>query len=305
MADKPSERTLLAALVAVQVLFGGLGVAAKLVFPFVPPLALALCRLAAGAAILFALERVLVRSPLPSGRDLATFAVFALLGVVLNQGLYLAGLQLTTATDAILLIATIPAFTLLVAVLLRRETTTWVTVAGLALSFAGVGVLVGGSGFDLHGAAVLGDLMVAANALSYSVYLVVSRPSLARHDPLTLISWVFLLGTVEMAVVALPQLLAADWSGMTPVAWGAFAYVLLGGSVLTYGLNTWALRHVSASRVASFVYLQPVVGAFLAWLILDEPLGWRVFASGALIFAGVALANHASMRSRRAANPSE
>ncbi|HWH09298.1 MAG TPA: DMT family transporter, partial [Candidatus Thermoplasmatota archaeon] len=135
------------------------------------------------------------------------------------------------------------------------------------------------------------------------VYLVVSRPALERHDPLTLISWVFLLGTVEMAVVALPQLLDADWGAMTGVGWTAFAYVILCGSVVTYGLNTWVLRHATASRVASFVYLQPVVGAFLAWLVLGEPLGWRVFAAGGLILAGVALANQASRRSRRAANP--
>ena len=305
MADRPSERALLGALVLVQVLFGGLGVAAKLVFPFMDPLALALCRLAAGAAILFALERALVRSPMPRGRDLAAFALFALLGVTLNQGLYLAGLARTTATHAILLVATIPAFTLLIAVLLRRERTTWLTVAGLAVSFAGVVVLISGSGVGLGGASLVGDLMVAANALSYSVYLVVSRPALERHDPLTLVSWVFLLGTVEMGLVALPALLDADWAAMTPVGWGAFAYVILCGSVLTYGLNTWALRHVTASRVASFVYLQPVVGAFLAWLILDEPLGWRVLAAGGLILAGVALANQASIRSRRAANPSE
>lgn len=303
MPDRPSERSLLAALVTVQVLFGGLGVAAKLVFPFMDPLALALCRLAAGAVILFALERVLVRSPMPRGRDLAAFALFALLGVTLNQGLYLAGLARTTATNAILLIATIPAFTLLVAVLLRRERTTRMTVAGLAVSFAGIVLLVSGSGVDLGGASLVGDLMVTANALSYSVYLVLSRPALARHDPLTLISWVFLLGTVEMGLVATPQLLDADWAGMTATGWAAFAYVIVCGSVLTYGLNTWVLRHLSASRVASFVYLQPVVGAFLAWLVLGEPLTWRVFAAGGLIFAGVALADRAAARSRRAGNP--
>ncbi|HWH09420.1 MAG TPA: DMT family transporter, partial [Candidatus Thermoplasmatota archaeon] len=146
MPEKPSERALLAALVVVQVLFGGLGVAAKLVFPFMSPLALALCRLAAGAAILFALERALVRSRMPSGRDLAAFAVFAFLGVTLNQGLYLAGLARTTATNAILLVATIPAFTLLVAVLLGRERTTPLAVGGLAVSFAGIVLLVSGRG---------------------------------------------------------------------------------------------------------------------------------------------------------------
>lgn len=287
----PSEGRLLAALVVVQVLFGGLAVAGKLVLPVVPPLALALLRLGAAAAVLLALERVLVRAPLPSRRDLAAFAGFALLGVVLNQGLFLTGLQHTTATNAVLLVATIPAFTLLVAVLAGHERAGWRKVAGLAVSFAGVLLLVVGSGLDLGLRTLAGNVLIVLNSLSYSVYLVLSRPALQRHDPLTLVAWVFLLGFVEMLLVGLPSLLVVDWGGFTPVTWAALAYALLGATVVTYGLNAWVLRHLSASRVASFVYLQPVFGALFAWWLLDERLTLPVLLAGLLIVAGVALAN--------------
>lgn len=298
---RPSESRLLVALVAVQVLFGGMAVAGKLVLPFVPPLALALCRLGAAAAVLFALERVLVRSPMPPAKDLGRFAFFALLGVVLNQGLFLTGLQHSTATNAVLLVATIPAFTLLVAVVLGRERTTWPKAAGLALSFAGILVLVLGS-LDLGLDTLVGNVLIVLNALSYSAYLVLSKPHLGRYDPLTLIAWVFLFGFAEMALVAAPQLLQADWAAVDAPGWASFAYILVGATILTYGLNNWVLRHTSASHVANFVYLQPVVGALAAWLILDEPLTWRIAAAGALIFAGVALATR-EFSSRRAGKP--
>ena len=291
MAPPPSDRSLLAALVAVQVLFGGLAVAGKLVLPVVPPLALALLRLGTAAAILMALERALVRSPMPSRRDLVAFAGFALLGVVLNQGLFLVGLQSTTATNAVLLVATIPAFTLLVAVVLGHEKAEAWKVGGLAVSFAGVLLLVVGSGLDLGLHTLVGNLLIVANALSYSLYLVLSRPALSRHDPLTLLAWVFVFGFFEMALVAVPSFTAVDWSAFTPAAWWALVYTLLGATVLTYGLNTWVLRHVSASRVASFVYLQPVFGALFAWLVLDERITVKVLLAGLLILAGVAVAN--------------
>lgn len=281
----------MAALVVVQVLFGGLAVAGKLVLPVVPPLALALLRLASAAAILWALERALVRAPMPSRRDLAAFAGFALLGVVLNQGLFLLGLQRTTATNAVLLVATIPAFTLLVAVLAGHEKGSLRKVAGLAVSFAGVLLLVVQSGLDLGVSTLVGNLLVVANALSYSVYLVLSRPALQRHDPLTLVAWVFVLGAVEMALVAVPDLLSVHWGGFTPVSWAALAYALVGATVVTYGLNAWVLRHVPASRVASFVYLQPLFGALFAWWLLGERPTWATLAAGLLILAGVALAN--------------
>ena len=290
MAEPPSKRSLLAALVAVQVLFGGLAVAGKLVLPFVPPLALALLRLGSAAAVLMALERALVRAPLPPARELARFAGYALLGVVLNQALFLVGLQSTTATNAVLLVATIPALTLLVAVVLGHEKAGAWKVVGLAVSFAGVGLLVFG-GLDLGTGRMVGNLLVVANALCYSTYLVVSRPALARHDPLTVLAWVFVFGFFELLLFAAPSFARIEWQTLTTEAWLALAYAIVGATILTYGLNTWVLRHVGASTVAGYVYLQPVFGALLAWVLLDETLTWRTLAAGLLILAGVAVSN--------------
>lgn len=300
--ERPSERRLLLALLAVQVAFGGLGVAAKLVFPFVTPLALALARLLAGAAVLITLERVFVRAKRPPTRDLVAFAFFALLGVVLNIGLYLKGLERTTATNAILLIATIPAFTLAIALALRRERADTWQVIGLALSFVGIVALVWQKGASFRLSTIAGDLMVVGNSLCYSFYLVLSKPYLERYDSTTLIAWVFAFGVVEMSIVALPELLSTDWSAFDATAWGGFAYVLLLGTVLTYGLNAWALRHASASHVANFIYLQPLVGVTAAGLILGEPLRWQILLAGAIILAGVMLATR-GFRSRRAGKP--
>ncbi|HET6404876.1 MAG TPA: DMT family transporter [Candidatus Thermoplasmatota archaeon] len=302
MEDRPSERSLLVGLLLVQVFFGGLGVAAKLVYPHLTPLALALARLVAGAVVLIALERILVRSARPPWRDLGAFALFALLGVVLNIGLYLEGLKRTTATNAILVIATIPAFTLLIAALMGRERASRIQVAGIALSFLGVVGLVFAKGGGIDLSTVTGDLMVLANSLSYSFYLVLSKPYLARYDSTTLVAWVFAFGVLEMAIVGLPDLVGADWAALDRTAWLGFAYVLLLGTVFTYGVNAWVLRHTSASHVANFVYLQPVVGVAAAAWILKEPLTWQILASGLVILGGVTLAT-SGFRSRRAGKP--
>lgn len=299
---EPSERRLLVALIGVQVAFGGLGVAAKLVFPHLTPLSLALARLLAGAAVLITLERLMVRSKLPPKRDLLAFAGFALLGVVLNVGLYLEGLKRTTATNAILLIATIPAFTLLIALALRREKVDKLQVAGLAISFAGVAGLVIAKGASFGLGTVIGDVMVIANSLCYSFYLVLSKPYLKRYDSTTLIAWVFAFGVLEMAILAGPQLLATDWGMLDGRAWAGFVYVLLLGTVFTYGVNAWVLRHTSASHVANFVYLQPIIGVSAAAIILGEPITWQLLLAGAIILAGVTLATR-GFRSKRADKP--
>ena len=133
-----------------------------------------------------------------------------------------------------------------------------------------------------------------------------SRPTLERYDPLTLISWVFVLGTAEMALVAAPQIASVHWSALPREAWLGFGYALLFGTVVAYGLNNWVLRHTSASHVASFVYLQPLVGALAAWWLLAERPTGTTLAAAALILAGVAIAGRkGGGLGRRAANPSE
>lgn len=75
------------------------------------------------------------------------------------------------------------------------------------------------------------------------------------------------------------------------------AYIVVFPTVLAYLLNSWALARVESSRVALFIYLQPVITAVLSATFLGERITPRLVASSALVFAGVLLAS----RRRRAA----
>jgi drug/metabolite transporter (DMT)-like permease len=60
-------------------------------------------------------------------------------------------------------------------------------------------------------------------------------------------------------------------------------------TVIPYLLNSWALARTKASRVAAYVFLQPVIAATLAVVVLGERPGWRTAIAAALIFAGLAV----------------
>src|SRR5437899_2658811 len=138
-------------------MFASLGVVAKEALRELHPFALIAFRTPAAALIFLAAwlagwrERV-------AARDLASIAVYALTGVVLNQLLFIAGLQRTTATNAVVIGATIPVFTVGVAVFLRREAATPAKLLGLAVAFAGALAIVGLDRFDRQRLA--GNLLV-------------------------------------------------------------------------------------------------------------------------------------------------
>jgi drug/metabolite transporter (DMT)-like permease len=72
-------------------------------------------------------------------------------------------------------------------------------------------------------------------------------------------------------------------------AWLAVGAIVLFPTILAYYLNTWALARVAPSVVAVYIYLQPLIGTFLAIFLLGEEWKPRIFLAMALIFAGVYL----------------
>jgi drug/metabolite transporter (DMT)-like permease len=294
IADAAEPRTEPAAhlaLLAVQVLFSTLPIAAKYyVLPHVPPAGLVLLRTAGGAALLLAIARARGRRPVDDRRDLARLALYAALGVAINQLLFIEGLSRTTAVNAQVIGTTIPAFTLMFGVLAGVDRLGPARGAGLARAAAGAIYLVGPDRVELSPATTAGNAMILSNALAYSLYLVLSKPILKRYDTITVIAWVFAFGALFVAPFGAASLAGSGALATMPAsAWAGVAFIVLLPTVGSYWLNAWALGRSAPSVVAAYIYLQPLLTGVMAVAVVHEPLDPRVVPSAALIFAGVAL----------------
>ena len=218
-------------------------------------------------------------------------AGFAILGVVINQTMFLAGLSLTSAHVASILITTIPIFTLIVALVLGMERPTATRVAGIALALGGALLVVGGEGLSGLTDAMAGTLLLLGNCLAYGAYLVVSKPVVTRLSPIRVISRMFAIGAVLILPIALPSLLREHWQTIPRNAWIGLVLVILGPTVGAYAINAWTLRYAESSLVAAYSYLQPVMTIVLASIFLGERVRGIVVLAGLMIFAGVALAS--------------
>ena len=273
-------------LVATQVCFGVFPILGKLALEAFEPRAVLVWRLFAAALVMLALAFARHgRAALPAAGDLGALLVLSLLGVMVNQLLFLEGLQRSTAVNAGLLMSVIPVATLGVAVLLGHERLTLRRQAGMLLSTAGVAWLFLHRGADVGGRTRLGDLMLTANALSYSTYLVLAKPVLRRLPQLVVVAWVFALAALIVPWFALD----VDWA---PAAAGRRHWLALGGvllfpTLLAYLLNTIVLARTRASTTAAYVLLQPFVSATLALVWLGERPEPGVWVTGAAVVAGL------------------
>lgn len=273
---------------AVAALFSLNYVISKLGMHAFSPLVFAYLRVVASAIVLNAL---LPRRQEPWSRgDWARVTGYAVLGVVINQALFLNGLALTSAHVAAILMTAIPLFALGAAIVMGRERATAAKMAGITLAFGGALVIVAREGLQGAAKSLTGDLLLLGNALAYSLYLVLSKRDMRRLGPHRVIARMFAIGSVLMIPLCAVPLARESWASIPPRAWLALLLVIAGPTVAAYLLNAWALAHADSSLVAAYTYLQPVLTAALAAVLLDERIGWAAGVAAVIIFTGVWLA---------------
>ncbi|MDX1632747.1 MAG: DMT family transporter [Thermoanaerobaculia bacterium] len=275
-------------LLTVQLSFGGFHVVAKGVLTHLDPLALVGIRVACATPLLLLWAWIHDRK-LPAWKDLPYLALLGLLGVFLNQVLYILGLERTQATSAAVLMPSIPVFAVAVGALLGVEAATRRRSLGVILTVVGALVVLQPAHLLDRGSEAFGNTLILINCLSYATFLVVQRPLLRRLPWRTVIAWAFLFGGTGVLGVSAPSLAATPLDPLPVEAWLGVGYIILFPTVLSYSLATWAVKRSSPSLVAAYVTLQPIFAGALGAIFLAEEITWRLVAGFLLILGGLAL----------------
>ncbi len=277
------------ALFAVQLMFGSAPILGKFALEAFPSFAIVGFRVAGGALAFVVLQRLTGSLALEKRSHYAYFALFALFGIVLNQLLFFTGLSLTTATNTSLLAVLIPVFAIVVSSFVGNDTLTWRKIIGIIIAGLGVVYLIDPTKASFSSSTTQGDILVLLNSLSYAIYLAISKKLISKYGSLKSIAWLFLFGAIINVPIGAISLSSVELAEVSTQAWVALAGVVLFPTILAYYWNTWALARVEPSVVAVYVYMQPLIGTFLAITILGEAWNPRIFVAMGLIFVGVFL----------------
>ena len=289
MSVKDKEIAPHLALILVQVMFGTWPIFGKIVLRAISSTALVGLRIL-GATIVFALLHRKAREifGLPK-RTVGSLILCSLLGVVINQLLFVKGLSYTTVINATLITTTIPVFTLAISIVLGHDRATWRHIVGIALAAAGVVYLVDPFRASLSAQTTVGNILIVINSLSYGAYIPLSRDLVKRYGALNVTTWLFLIATVITLPVTIYTWSDVQVNQVPLNVWLSLVYIILVPTAGAYFLNSWALTRVTPGIVAIYIYLQPLMAFGLAPLVLGESLNSRTIVACVLIFAGVAV----------------
>jgi drug/metabolite transporter (DMT)-like permease len=293
---RPPAAALYGALLAHTLVSAGTYLFAKRALVEIPALPLGLLRFI-GASLLLSLMLLRLQPPgqrLPPRDAVRKLLLLSFVGVPVNQGFFLYGLQLSTAAHAALLYTLTPLFVLLLAQLFLGEFPGWRTAVGTALALGGTVFVLLRRGLDLSRGPLVGDLLLLVAVVAWAIYTAEGREVVARFGALSTISWTIIGGTVLYLPLGIGSLLVpahrAEIARASAEAWFGLGYLIVMTSVVAYLIWYWALAFLPAARVAIFSNLQPLATALLAWLFFGEHITWAFVAGALVVIAGVLLA---------------
>ncbi len=221
---------------------------------------------------------------LPARRYWVPLALYGFLGNTLYQIGFIEGLGLTRAGNAALLMAANPVLTAAISHWRGHERMGARDWLGIALSAAGVALVVIGSEAQVgFGATAVGDLLILGAVLCWALYAVGSTPLVHELGATTMTAWTTALGAVPIALMGLPSLAGQQWQVVTPAAWGAVLYASLGAIVTGYLLWARGIKRLGSTRVALYSNFTPVFAFLAAWPLLGEtPTAWQVLGGSAI-----------------------
>lgn len=292
---------LLAALGATSI-YGVNHTVAKVLMPtYIGPFALILLRVS-GAGLLFWFISYFMPREAVDKKDLVRVLGASVFGMVINMLFFFKGLSLSTPINSSVIVTISPILVFLLSAVLIREKITLLKSIGALFGLIGaISLVFFGPQISFNAPNIpLGNAFILINAMSYGIYLIVVRPLTKKYSAITLMKWLFLVATIINFPICFSELNQVDWSQLPFDAVWRILFVVLATTFLTYLLNIYALKEISASTIGVFVYMQPVIA--IAYSILTGADVFDIYKALAiiLVFIGVFIVskNPAQKRAR-------
>lgn len=289
------KQLIVLAFLAVYVIWGSTYIAIKFVIEDLPPFFASGIRFIFAAGLLLSVALVnnknLVRPTVRQWVDCSILG-FCLL-VMGSSGVMLAEKTVPTGIVS-LLVTSVPIYILLLEWFTTRVRPPVASFVGLVFGILGMVVLVDpqiiddGPGLDL-----IGVSYVLIGAFGSAVGAVYSRKAKLPESQRMSAGLQMLTGGLILLVlsVVFNEQVPLNSKAVGPAAIYAMLYLAIFGSVVAFSAYTFLLKHVQASRVATYAYVNPVVAVFLGWLIAHEPLSERTLLGAVVLIFAVWLIN--------------
>ena len=225
-------------------------------------------------------------------KDYIKIFAASMLGFMTCQVTFLVGIPHITPMDCSILTAMAPIYTMAVAAIAIKEPITFKKAGGVALSFAGIIYLIVSRVAAPGGTAEsspFGIFMIVLNSLSFSMYLGIFKPLIAKYSAVTFMKWIFLFSALVAAPISMKGLIEVEWAVIPAKQYAELAYLIICATFITYFLIPLAQKRIRPTLVSMYSYVQPIIAIAVSIAIGMDALTWQKAVATVLVFSGVVI----------------
>jgi len=250
-----------------------------------------------GAAIAFWIASLFVKREKVPAKDLLLLFVASLFAIVFNQGIFIAGVSMTSPINASIVTTFLPIVTMIISFFYLKEPITFKKTLGVIVGgFGAALIIISSTQQDVSSGIessnnLLGIILVFLAQLSYATYFVLFKKFVEKYSPITLMKWMFLFASIVFLPIGQKEFLKLDYASIPFHIYRDILFVILGSTFFTYLMVPIGQKNLRPTVASMYNNMQPIVATIAAVMMGIDVFGWMKASAIILVVLGVVIVN--------------
>ena len=253
-----------------------------------------------GAGLLFWILSLFFPNEKVEKRDYLKIFAAAFLGYFVTQLTFLMAIPDVTPMHCSIISSMSPIYTMFIAAIVLKEPLSWQKAGGVALSLCGILFLIFSNAAGASGVSeskLSGIFLMFLNSLSFSLYLGIFKPVIAKYSVVTFMKWIFLFSALMSLPLSFREVFSFEWAHIPSAQLWELGYLIVFATFMSYFLIPFGQKRIRPTLVSMYSYIQPIIATVISIILAMDILTWQKVLAAFMVFAGVFVVS----RSRKAA----
>ena len=253
-----------------------------------------------GAGLMFWILSLFLPYEKVEKQDYLKILAAAFLGYFVTQLTFLMAIPDVTPMHCSIISSMSPIYTRFIAAIVLKEPLSWQKAGGVALSLCGILFLIlnnasGSSG--ITESTLSGIFLMFLNSLSFSLYLGIFKPVIAKYSVVTFMKWIFLFSALMSLPLSFREVFSFGWTQIPTEQMWELGYLIVFATFMSYFLIPFGQKRIRPTLVSMYSYIQPIIATVISVIIGMDMLTWQKVLAAALVFGGVIVVSRSRSRS--------
>ena len=252
-----------------------------------------------GAGLLFWILSLFFPYEKVEKRDYMKIFAAAFLGYFVTQLTFLMAIPDVTPMHCSIISSMSPIYTMFIAAIVLKEPLSWQKAGGVVLSLCGILFLIFSNAAGASGVSeskLSGIFLMFLNSLSFSLYLGIFKPVIAKYSVVTFMKWIFLFSALMSLPLSFREVFSFEWTRIPAVQMWELGYLIVFATFMSYFLIPFGQKRIRPTLVSMYSYIQPIIATVISIILAMDILTWQKVLAAFMVFAGVFVVS----RSRKA-----